>query len=110
MPVWAVNNVQRQPSVSLLEWQVMQVENGDHHFVGYCPENREGRVSSAVVTFDVQKLRGVTRSGRVYQLVGRPGLNVDAEYIWQVWADINEVKTWKDVAAELVLPGSSSEP
>ena len=30
-------------------------------------------------------MRGVTRSGRVYQLVGLPGYSSDAEYVFGYW-------------------------
>jgi len=51
---------------------------------------REGRVSSPIVTFDKENMRGITRSGRVYQLteIG-PGFNADADYVLGEWLHRN---------------------
>lgn len=78
MPVWSVAPVEREPS------------------------SQSGRVSSAVVTFDVDSLRGVTRSGRVYQLHGVPGVDRDAAYLWGCWASGEEEPTWPDVTAAIL--------
>lgn len=101
MPVWTVTPVEDQPELTLLSWQVVQLPNGDRHFAGYCTQNREGRASSFVVEMDLQRMRGLTSSGRVYELRGRPGWNSDAEYIWKRWASINEVHEWEDVSKEV---------
>ena len=101
MPVWSVEGITEQPQLTLVQWQVMCVPNGDRHFVGYATANREGRASSAIRRFDVALLRGITRSGRVYQLSGRPGWNSDAEYTWHRWAARDEVTDWTDVTAEV---------
>ena len=63
------------------------------HFMGYAKSDHaytgEGRVCSPVLEFDKQTMRGRTRSGRVYELVGPPGLNADALYVWNRWLNIN---------------------
>ena len=67
--------------------------------MGYALEAREGRVSSADKSFDINQLRATTRKGRVYQLSGVPGVDSDAEYVWRLWASINKESTWADVTA-----------
>lgn len=99
--VWKTAPVSEQPSLTLARWQVMQLPDGDRHLVGYALQNMEGRASSAVATFDAALLRGVTSSGRVYELSGAPGHDSDAEYVWRAWARINEAPEWTDVTAEV---------
>jgi hypothetical protein len=99
--VWATASVTDQPSLTLAAWSVRRVSNGNTHFVGWCHENCEGRVSSAIVEFDAQTRRGRTKTGRVYQLAGTPGNDGDAEYVWQRWLLINEESSWTDVTAEV---------
>jgi hypothetical protein len=101
MPVWTTTPVDAQPSLTLVNWQVMQLPDGDRHFVGYSPQNREGRTSSAIVEMDLERLQGVTSTGRVYQLIGTPGWNTDAEYVWRRWIAINDVPQWEDVSKEV---------
>jgi len=83
--VWETQSVDSEPEVILDQWQVFESPVG-RHFMGYSERGREGRVSSPIVTFDKEKMRGVTRSGRVYQLteIG-PGFNADAEYVLSNW-------------------------
>lgn len=93
MSVWVAAPVNQVPGIVLRNWSIRQLPNGDRHFVGYNDLGREGRVSTKIVEFDVQRMRGKTRSGRVYELYGRPGFNGDAEYVWGAWCQINRVDT-----------------
>ena len=91
--VWQVAPVTDEPHTRLAQWQIYSVEpvNAGEpntiHFVGYA--GYEGRVCSAVQTFDITTRRGITQSGRIYELVGEPGYNSDAMYVWDRWIQIN---------------------
>ena len=89
MPVWSVTRVEEEPSTTLVRWQIWELPNGDRHFAGWAVEAQEGRVCSAVQSFDAARLRGLTRSGRVYQLVGRPGVDTEGAYVWRGWLALN---------------------
>lgn len=95
--VWRTASVSEAPQIVLESWTVRQLENGDRHFVGWNCTHHEGRASSKIVTFDPKTLRGVTRSGRVYELRGRPGHDRDAEHVWSSWLRINGKPGWTDV-------------
>lgn len=110
MPAWLIAPVEDEPETSLAQWQVMELPNGDRHFVGYAVEDREGRASSAVVVLDTATMSGVTTSGRIYRLQGRPGYHADAEYTWRRWARINGASDWKDVSAEVWAMRSEAHP
>jgi len=97
MPIWRTSPVSKQSSLTLESWKVLELPDGDRHLVGHCVENREGRVSSVVRKIDLSSLRAVTGRGRVYALRGRPGGNLDAEYVWQRWVELNAVSSWTDV-------------
>ena len=99
--IWSTRPVSAQPSLTAVRWQIRQTLDGQRHVVGYVPENREGRVSSAIATFDPASMRCVTSTGRVYQLQGPPGGDSDAEYVWNAWTRINRVTEWSDVTAEV---------
>ena len=91
MPVWKVAPVTERPEVTLTGWAVFDVPDEDstaeptRHLVGWSCEDREGRVSSPVMTFDARTASFSTRSGRIYRLSGQPGLGSDAVYVWQFW-------------------------
>src|SRR5687767_11445644 len=110
MTVWTIAPVADQPEATLTDWQVMELPNGDRHLVGYAVEEREGRASSAVDTFDLAAMRAVTSSGRVYQLKGRPGWNKDAEYVWKRWLRINEAASFVDVTASVWASSTGGKP
>ena len=86
--VHKVAPISQEPCTVLTQWQVFEVKNPsgkgwDIHFVGYA--GYEGRVCSAVQSFDKTTMQGVTRSGRIYKLSGDSGVNLDAQYVWGRW-------------------------
>ncbi|KKM08020.1 hypothetical protein LCGC14_1728120 [marine sediment metagenome] len=95
MSVW---NVSDEATVKLSSWGVFSVPRTgttvrrDHHFFGYNAAIQEGRVSSKIVKFYPPSMRGVTASGRKYELLGKPGHNSDASYVLDKWLQINGVK------------------
>ena len=97
MPIWKTLPVNQEPELSLIIWRIMQTEQGERHFVGIRDDDSTGRVSSAIVEFDAHTRRGVTRSGRVYQLCGKPGFSADAQYVWSRWCLANSVFKSTDV-------------
>lgn len=101
MAIWTTRPVDTQPSLTLVRWRIFQRENGRLHFVGYCPENYEGRVSSAIQQFDPVTRRGVTQSGRVYELSGGSGFDEDAMYIWELWSRANGWESCRDITDDV---------
>lgn len=104
MPIWATAPVSEEPSIRLSDWQIVEVDDGTRHFVGYNLCLHEGRVSSAIVRFDPDTRTGVTRSGRVYRLEGALGEDQDALWTWTGWCRVNGVKR-ATVVTELALEG-----
>lgn len=106
MPVWRIDPVEQRPQVTLRSWAVYEVPlDGQNkpwtrHLAGYTLEEQPGQVSSPVLTFDPAAGRCVTRSGRIYQLHGRPGLSSDALYVWSRWKDLAGIAVERDVTDE----------
>ena len=105
MSIWKTSSIEQTPTVVLSRWQVYEVttpymDHATRHFVGYNETEREGRVSSNIQEFDVVAMRGLTRSGRVYQLSGPSGTHPDASYVWEHWKHINEVDTCRNITEE----------
>jgi hypothetical protein len=105
MPIWQTKPVTEQPSITLEHWRIIETERNERHFVGYSPADREGRVSSAIQSFDPVTRRGVTRTGRVYALAGSPGIDSDAQYVLGCWVQINRVTALRDVTADVTATG-----
>lgn len=101
MPIWAVAGVDVQPEITLVRWRVIELPNNCRHFVGYALENREGRVSSRIEKFDFENVRGITSSGRVYALRGRPSRDSNAEYVFDAWLQSNSIEQYADVTKEI---------
>jgi hypothetical protein len=87
--IWRPASIQQEPHTKLTQWRVMRVENKDIHFVGWA--GYEGRVCSAVQSYDPSTKRGITRSGRIYELRDSSGYNGDAMYVWGRWMDMNDL-------------------
>jgi hypothetical protein len=71
--------------VPISSWQVSELAHGGRFAWGFDEQAREGRTSSLLSEFDPATacLRSV--SGRQYQLLGDPGIDPDAEYVWRSW-------------------------
>lgn len=110
MPIWRLPSSDEAPNVTLSSWRIFEIDAGTRHFVGADTLDFTGRVSSAITTFDLATLRGQTRSGRVYQLVGREGWSLDAEYVWKRWCAVNDVKSYSDVTLQLLAGAGKDQP
>lgn len=58
--IWPVNSVELQPSIGITNWSIHSViynnsESVAHHMRGYSIGTYEGRVSSAIQDFDLDK-------------------------------------------------------
>lgn len=96
--IWSASPVQSEPQKWLDNWQIyktvkakIQPELFGYHFIGYDIRGGHGAVSSKIDKFDPVTMCGVTRSGRVYQLLGLPGVNQDAQYTLDAWIHRNEL-------------------
>jgi len=72
----------QDPLVFLSRWQIMETDDECRHFIGYNVETGTGRASTAIVSFDPQTHRGVTQSGRIYELVAGSGIDGNANVLW----------------------------
>ena len=102
MALWSIGSLASEPEVAIANWRVLEIDAGTRHFVGADERDFSGRVSSSIVAFDRETLRGQTLSGRIYQLVGNPGRSDNADYVWQRWCEVNEVRSFSDVTAQLL--------
>lgn len=112
--LWQISPVSDEPHTSLMNWRVFEVElneGGPHsiHIVGYAWRYREGRVTSAIQTFDPQRLVAVSASGRIYELSGEPGYRRAAEYVWQEWLGATQARLVGEVTQDFVS-GTRSLP
>lgn len=97
--IWGAAPVEAEPQKWLEAWQVFKAvkTNGFEdrfglHFVGRNCVEVNGAVSSKIETFDPLTMRGITSSGRIYQLVGLPGYCDDAQYVLGNWCQFNRVE------------------
>jgi hypothetical protein len=106
MPLWKTQAVDVEPEIVLVRWRILQTDQGDRHLVGAREDDFTGRVSTAVLEFDVSRLVAVTQSGRIYQLSGAPGYSGDAQYVWENWCVVNRVTSYEDVTSSVYADGS----
>lgn len=97
--IWSSASVEAEPQKWLEAWQVFKIvkTNGFEdrfglHFAGRNCRDYDGAVSSKIERFDPVTMRGVTISGRIYQLVGLPGYCDDAQYVLEKWCKLNRVE------------------
>ncbi len=93
------------PEIVLARWRIFEVssrfwEGRTRHFVGDNLTEGSGRVSSQIVQFDKEKMMGITRSNRAYELRGPSGFDRDGLYVWNRWCEICEAENIVDVTEE----------
>lgn len=107
MSAWQCAPAQDEPPTTLCRWHVIRATYSDGvepctlHFVGRNAASWCGRVSSPVMDVDAAARRARTRSGRLYQLEGPPGIDAESVFMWRLWAEINRLSSWRDVTAEV---------
>lgn len=101
-----VATVDEQPLLTLERWRVYETNRGDRHFIGYCVETHDGRVTTAILSFDAGTKTGITMSGRRYVLKDWPCFDSDAEHVWSFYTLQNEITQTRDVSLEYL----SSDP
>lgn len=107
--VWSQPPVDVEPQKRVSTWSIHRAtpKDGqpsvrfDLHFVGRDLRDWSGCVSSKIVLFDPKTMRGTTRSGRVYELVGMPEHCSDGDYVLGNWAHRNDVEV-EDVTEEFM--------
>jgi hypothetical protein len=108
MAIWTIASVDAEPELALCGWRILEAtyveasEPATLHFVGCCAARSTGRVSTPIRMLDVKKRHGRTASGRVYELRGEPSTSREADYVWQAYADVNAVVSWRDVTREVL--------
>jgi hypothetical protein len=108
MPTWRVAALSAEPEIRLIDWRIMETDRNERHFIGARLDDGSGRVSTAIVEFDPDGMIGVSQSGRVYRLVGPPGWNENADYVWSAWRAVNRVACYADVTdSALRRPGEN---
>jgi hypothetical protein len=104
---WQVAEVSGQATRTLDAWSVYEVSKSGTegpwtaHLTGFSREGCRGRVSTAIVRFELSARRVLTASGRVYELAGRPGFNADALAVWGSWKHRNAVLLERDITLEV---------
>jgi ATP-dependent Lon protease len=107
MTLHPIASIEEEPEESIYSWSIRELQIASEsqrtqHLVGYIPYFSEGRVTSAIQVFDKQSKRIVTKSGRIYALMGDPGRHPDGEYVWKRWKSFNEGQDECDVTDQYV--------
>ena len=105
--IWKATSIEETPDLALRSWRIYEVssklwEDRTRHFSGYNITEMEGRASTHIVEFDEDKMIGRTESGRIYNLVGPPGYDSDATYVWDWYRRRNQLFDIIDVTKEYV--------
>lgn len=110
--LWRPGTTQQEPQTRLIDWRIPSTSYAEpsraasHHFVGCDPRDGSGRISSPIESFDAARRRGVTRSGRVYELLGESLPASEARYVWDRHCEINGMGEWTDTTLQtsILLP------
>lgn len=113
---WRIESIEQLPTKTLDAWSVCEVpfDGPDRpwtaHVFGFRREGCKGQASTPIVAIDPNSRRLRTRSGVVYELGPRSGLDSDGVYIWGIFKHRNGLLEQRDVTAavELVLGDSTA--
>lgn len=102
MTLFSIAPISENSDDSITNWSVREVQiSGEsertHHLVGYIFLECSVRVTSKIVTFDKDQMLVKTGIGRIYHLMGKPGMSRNGDYAWDRWSMINDAKDEVDV-------------
>ena len=93
-------SVYREPKASITNWTIIEVifndDTNSHHLLGFVV-GKKGRITSAIQKFDCTTKTITTRSGRVYSLLGQPGLDSDVKHLIAGWYYLDQVVKYQNV-------------
>jgi len=86
--------------VAMEKWAVFDVSASElsettSHLVGVV--DGFGRVCSPIQWFYHDRMEAVTQSGKIYELHGRPGSDPDADWVFEMWCNMNGIEKVMDV-------------
>lgn len=104
--IWPIASVDDRPQILLSTWRLYEISAAwsavpTRHLVGWADEAAHAQVSSAVEQIDPAQRGCVTRSGRLYRLIGAPGSTVETAFVWDTWKVVNGVKGEREVTDDL---------
>jgi hypothetical protein len=88
MTLRSVPSVDVQPLVHVSRWRILAITTeiffmkGLMYIVGFCEESQKYRISTAIVSINQKRRCCVTRTGRIYMLVGPSGYDEQAQRAW----------------------------
>ena len=103
--MWHPPPVEVEPRTLLSQWRVYQVDMDfdgagmSNHLIGVT-RGGSGRVSSPVQEFDHATQCAVTRSGRIYELVGPSGTSSNATFVWTYWLVRNNILEYTEITQD----------
>lgn len=95
--VWAVADVASRPVIHLVRWRIFQLSS-ERCIYGAVSGIHSGRRSSWIRAFDPKTMRATTSSGRIYELIGPPGHDDNAQYLLE--QDLAQGHPLEDVTTE----------
>lgn len=101
MPIVASRPAHLLPVIQLCRWRVAELAEHSWHLVGWYMSERVGKTSSTVMAVDAARAQCLTGTGRIYEIVGPPGIDADAEYIWRVFCLRYGIESFSDATDEL---------
>jgi hypothetical protein len=84
MPIQPISLTTVEPYVCLSRWRIFETDDGLKRLVGYDSVD-QGRVSSALVTFNQRTMHVLSSDGLAYRLLGEPGNFWDVIDTWDIW-------------------------
>lgn len=89
------------PEVTLQNWRIFDIGTEKFIFFGRDISSGRWRASTPITTLDLEKMIGVTQSGRVYQLSDSRGFNDDAaQYAFDFFCLSAGISCARDVTGE----------
>lgn len=96
-----------ETKIQMTSWSVREVSSSDinegstQHLIGLV--NGYGRVCSPIQEFDRETMIATTRSGKQYKLLGEPGLNMDAAFVFENWCQMYKITQVTDITDQYWL-------
>jgi len=95
--------VRGRPAVWLVRWRVACTNLGTRHFIGHSVEDDKAYVSTPILTYEHARSTGLASNGRRCTVMGPPGYDKEAEFVWRFYIRLWGLNEAVDVSGEYQL-------
>lgn len=107
MSFWTPDHAQSESRLVLVRWRAWEVQVPVYnapswHLVGYLPDEKSAKVSSALAYVHLDAAEVSTKTGKTYVIEAAPGIDANATHLWENWRREHSAVVLREVTTDVL--------